>query len=201
MNNWKRTAINISTPSHVRLHRTNLKMLTTYFSTVKSTVIRTTVLESNRFTILPRIISYHLWHWGVTGQLFVLKKKKREALNTLLITISFRRVRKTAKIYYLLRHVCPPAWNNSTPTGRIFIKLHIWVWSFFFPKTVKKMKFWLNSDNNKYFTWIPTYMCGIISELFLELEILQIEVVEKIKTHAMFNKFFLKIVPFVRQCE
>jgi len=130
-----------------------------------------------------------------------IKKKKREALNTLLITISFRRVRKTAKIYYLLRHVCPPAWNNSTPTGRIFIKLHIWVWSFFFPKTVKKMKFWLNSDNNKYFTWIPTYMCGIISELFLELEILQIEVVEKIKTHAMFNKFFLKIVPFVRQCE
>jgi len=44
-------------------------------------------------------------------------------------------------------------------------------------------------------------MYGIIYELFLEIEIFQIEVVEKIKTHATFNKFFLKIVPFVRQCE
>jgi hypothetical protein len=44
-------------------------------------------------------------------------------------------------------------------------------------------------------------MYGIISELFLDLEILQKEVVETIETHATFNKFFLKIVPFVRQCE
>jgi len=41
--------------------------------------------------------------------------------------VIFRRVRKIAKSDCLLRHVCPPvrpsSWNNSAPTGRIFMKL------------------------------------------------------------------------------
>jgi len=36
-----------------------------------------------------------------------------------------------AKIDYWPREVCPSvhlsAWSNSTPTGRIFVKFHIWV--------------------------------------------------------------------------
>ena len=31
-----------------------------------------------------------------------------------------------AKIDYQLRHVRPPAWNNSAHTGRIFMKFNIW---------------------------------------------------------------------------
>ena len=41
----------------------------------------------------------------------------------------FRRFRKNAKSDYQLRHVCLsvrlPAWNNSAPTGRIFMKFDI----------------------------------------------------------------------------
>jgi len=40
-----------------------------------------------------------------------------------------RRVRETAESDYYLRHNClsvhPSAWNNLTPTGRIFVKLDI----------------------------------------------------------------------------
>jgi len=37
---------------------------------------------------------------------------------------------KISKRDYYLRHVCPSApqtaWNNSAPTGRIFMKFYIW---------------------------------------------------------------------------
>ena len=37
----------------------------------------------------------------------------------------FRRVRKIAKSDCKLRYIRPSAWNNSTPTGRIFMKFYI----------------------------------------------------------------------------
>jgi hypothetical protein len=37
----------------------------------------------------------------------------------------FGRVRKIARTDYLLRHVCPSAWNNLVPTGRIFMRFDI----------------------------------------------------------------------------
>ena len=44
-------------------------------------------------------------------------------------TVIFRRFRKTSKRYYKFRHVSlsvrPPAWNNSAPTGWIFMKFDI----------------------------------------------------------------------------
>jgi len=61
----------------------------------------------------------------------------------------FRCVRKIAKIYHLLRHVSqsvrPSAWNNSAPTGRIFMKFDFWV---FFEKSVQKIQVSLKSDKN-----------------------------------------------------
>jgi hypothetical protein len=65
-----------------------------------------------------------------------------------------RCVRKIAKSDYQFRHVClsvcPPAWNNSVPTGRIFTKSDIWV---FFQNSVEKIQFSFKSDNNNgYFT-------------------------------------------------
>ena len=41
-----------------------------------------------------------------------------------------RRLRKSAQSDYLLRTVCPPfryAWNNSSPSRRVFAKFDIWV--------------------------------------------------------------------------
>ena len=38
----------------------------------------------------------------------------------------FRYVRKTARSDYLLRHVCPFAGNNMTPSRWILIKFDIW---------------------------------------------------------------------------
>jgi len=46
--------------------------------------------------------------------------------------------------------VRPPAWNNSAPTGQIFMKFDI---STFFRKTVEKIQVSVKWDeNNKYFT-------------------------------------------------
>ena len=44
------------------------------------------------------------------------------------------------------------AWNSSAPTGRIWMKYHIW--AFFFRKSVEKIEFLLKyNGNNGYFTW------------------------------------------------
>jgi len=52
----------------------------------------------------------------------------------------FRSVRKISKRDNQLRHVClsvcPSAWNNSVPTGRIFVKLDMNI----FRKSIKKIK-------------------------------------------------------------
>ena len=46
--------------------------------------------------------------------------------------------------------VCPSAWNNSAPTGRIFMKFDI---KSIFRKSVEKIRVSLKSDkNNGYFT-------------------------------------------------
>jgi hypothetical protein len=45
--------------------------------------------------------------------------------NCLVTFLLIGRILKIAKSYYELRHVRLSAWNNSTPTGRISIKLDI----------------------------------------------------------------------------
>jgi hypothetical protein len=54
---------------------------------------------------------------------------------------SLRRFRKIAKTGYCLRRVCPSTWNNSAPTGCIFMIFHIYV---FFENPLKKSKFRYN---------------------------------------------------------
>ena len=39
-----------------------------------------------------------------------------------------------------------------------------------------------------------------LAQFFLKLEMFQTNIVKKIKTHSVFNNFFPKIVPFMRQC-
>jgi len=88
---------------------------------------------------------------------------KQWSLTTLSL---FRRVRKTAKRDYWLRHVClsvPPAWNNSAPTGRIFMKLDMSI----FRKSVKKNRVsWSSDKNNTYLTWRPIHLFDHISFSF-----------------------------------
>jgi len=85
--------------------------------------------------------------------------------------------------------VRPSACNNSARTGRIFIKFDIWG---FFRKSVEKIQVSLNSDKNKgYCTWRPIYIfLTYLAHLFLEWEMMQTKVVEKIKTHFAFINFF-----------
>jgi hypothetical protein len=66
-----------------------------------------------------------------------------------------------AKHFYLIRHlckiaqianylrricrsVCPSSWNNSAPTGPVFMKVYIWAFS----KISRKMQVLLRSDEN-----------------------------------------------------
>jgi len=59
-------------------------------------------------------------------------------------------------------------------------------------KSVEKIRIPLNSNkNNGHFTW-PIYMCIMSRSIFLDWRTVQIEVVEIIKTHFLFNPFFRK---------
>ena len=66
---------------------------------------------------------------------------------------AFAKMRKATLIAStsLSPSICPSAWNISAPTGRIFMKLRIWI---FFPKIFGEIKFSLTFDkSNGYFTW------------------------------------------------
>jgi hypothetical protein len=88
---------------------------------------------------------------------------KQQLLTPTSTRLVFRRVIKIAESDYYLHHVCLclSAWNNSIPTGRIF--LEIWRFSIF-RKSVEKIQIWLKSNKyNGYCTWRPVYIHGNIS--------------------------------------
>jgi hypothetical protein len=67
----------------------------------------------------------------------------------------------------MIHHVCvqpsvrPSTWNNSAPTGKIFVKFDI---RSIFLNYVKKIQVSLKSDkHNGYFTWRPVYIYDNIS--------------------------------------
>jgi hypothetical protein len=71
----------------------------------------------------------------------------------------FRRIRKFAE--RALRHVCLSVWNDSAPTGRIFLKLYMWR---FLKNLFEEIQLSLKcDDNNGYVTWRPTYIFENIS--------------------------------------
>jgi hypothetical protein len=64
--------------------------------------------------------------------------------------------------------VRPPAWNKSTPTGRMFVKFWYLV---IFRTYVEKIRVSLKSEKNYgYFTWILIY---VLDQFFLEREMLK----------------------------
>ena len=98
-------------------------------------------------------------------------------------------VRKIAKRDYQFRYVRPSAWNNSAPTGRIYMKFYIWVW---FEELWRTFKF----------HYTPTRITGTLHEyqcIFLIISrwiLLRMRNVsdkscrENQNTHFLFNNVF-----------
>ena len=98
--------------------------------------------------------------------------------------------------------VCPSTWNNSAPSGRIFIKLNFCL--SFYHLSKKKIQESLKSDKTVGHSLWGTYVdiWQYMAKFFLEREILQTKVAEKVKTRVLCSIPFFsppKIVPFTRK--
>ena len=83
----------------------------------------------------------------------------------------------------LFLSVHPSAWNNSAPTGRIFMKFDVWV---FFGKLSRKLKYRLNPTGIRYFTCLNTSR-----SVLLRMRIVSGRGCREYEnTHFMFNDFF-----------
>jgi hypothetical protein len=98
--------------------------------------------------------------------------------------------------------VCPStplsAWDISAPTGRIFVKFVIWVFS----KTCwGKNQVSLNGTRIMGALHEDQYtFLSYLARFLLEWEMFRTKFVEEIKTHILWSYFFLKIVPFMSYC-
>jgi hypothetical protein len=80
-----------------------------------------------------------------------------------------------------VKSVRTSVWDNSAPTEWIFAKFEVWV---FFENLSRTIPITLQSDmSNGHFTWRPLWI--YMSQFFLEWEILQANVVEKIETQIL----------------
>jgi len=110
----------------------------------------------------------------------------------------FRRVRKLAKREYLLRHVYPsvypsvrqPAWNNTAPTGRIFMKFGVQV---FFEnicrENLSSNKTW--QEKGKLYMKTNIQLRSYLAHFFLGWE-WEKSYKDNQNTHFMFNNIFRK---------
>ena len=87
--------------------------------------------------------------------------------------------------------VCLCAWNNSLPTGRIFMKFYICA---FFSKFCREIKVLLKSEkNNACFTWRRFHILDNISPISLRIKNVSNNYCrENQGTYFTFNKFFLE---------
>ena len=108
-----------------------------------------------------------------------------------------RRVLKIAKSDYWLRHECQSvrpsvrlsAWNNSAPTGRIFIRFDILA---FFENLSRKLKFVkVGKEQRVLYIKIDTHFHLYLAE-FLEIKIFQPKVVEELETHISFSATYFR---------
>jgi hypothetical protein len=102
----------------------------------------------------------------------------------------FRRFQKIAKSNYLFRYVCLSVSPSVLPHGTTRLSLDEYSWNLicedFFENLSRKFKFSLKSDKNKgYFTWRSIKILSYLAQFFLEWEMFQTKVVEKIKTHIL----------------
>jgi hypothetical protein len=85
--------------------------------------------------------------------------------------------------------VYPSAWNNSSTTGRILIKLDILA---FFRRSVEKIQVSLKSNKNNGCLYMKTFsnLWQYLAKLFLERKMFSIKHVEEMKTHILYSIFF-----------
>ena len=110
---------------------------------------------------------------------------------------SFTKLRK-ATISFFIMSVCPSV--RIEQLGSHWTDFHeIWC-SRIFQNHREKIRVSLQSDkNNGYFTRRTIYIfLSYLAQLFLEWEMFQTKVIQKIKTHFVFNNFSWNIVPFMR---
>ena len=88
---------------------------------------------------------------------------------------------------------CPSVWNKSASTGRIFMKFDIWAFVENLSENWNFIKL-LQDDHYAYFTLKPVYIFIYVTHFFLEREIFQTKVVDKIKTNILLshNFFFFR---------
>jgi len=88
----------------------------------------------------------------------------------------------------------PSAWNKLVPTGWIFCE--IW-YLFIFWKSVEKIQVSLKSEkNNGYFTWWPIHFWSYLTHFFLEWDMFETNVEQKIETHILSSITFFKNCTF-----
>ena len=94
----------------------------------------------------------------------------------------------------LLRHIPPYAWyfawNNVSPTRQIFMKFHIWVFSKICWENstfITTWQEWRVLYSNTY-----VHLWQYIAQFFVELDMFQTNVVEKIKTHTICSITFFR---------
>jgi hypothetical protein len=111
----------------------------------------------------------------------------------------FAKLRKASILASSCLSVRPlSTWNNSAPTGQIFMKFDIWA---FFEYLSRKFKFRQNLTRiTLLYVKTSIHFGSYPDQFFLEWESFQTNFVEKIKdTHFIFNTFFPSIiVPFMR---
>lgn len=120
-----------------------------------------------------------------------------------LIIKAFRRFRKIAKSGHQLCHVSPSfrscvRMEQLYPNWTDFHELYLRI----IQKYVRKIKVRLKSDKKTGTSHVDlcTFI-GICRSILLRMRNVLENFVERIKTHFIFKNCFLKIIPFMKQCE
>jgi hypothetical protein len=91
---------------------------------------------------------------------------------------AFAKLRK-ATLRFIMMSVCLSAWNNSAPTGGIFVNLMLSI----FQRSVKKIQVLLKlAENNRVYEDQYTFVSHL-AQLFLEREMFQTKVVDIFHVH------------------
>ena len=107
--------------------------------------------------------------------------------NLFIILGDFANLWKATSSFFM--SVRPSAWDNSAPTGRILINFHIWV---FFEYVSRKCKFKIGQEQGVLYVKANIQCWSYLAQFFLELEMFQTKVVEKIKTRILCSIFFFE---------
>jgi len=86
------------------------------------------------------------------------------------------------------------AWNNSAPTGWIFMKFEIWV---YFENMSRKLKF----DRSRLYVKTNIRYWPYLAQFFLEWILFQTRLVEKITTHKLYSIYIYIYIERERERE